>query len=226
MLEAPLSQIPRGEKRSPLPRILQHASAIAVAAASALALATFADQISLKGYSPEAAKRQSAIEKQYRALASTAEIAKFHRYLTAEPHMAGSLRNNDLARWVGDQWKQQGLEDVTIHEYDVLHSKPREISLEMVAPVEYHATLREDPYAVDPDTKNPAVSGAFLGYSASGEVTAPVIYAHSGNPEDYDFLRRKESASKEKSFWCVTRTPTAIADSKRSPPNAKAPRRF
>ncbi len=143
----------------------------------------------MTGYSPEAAKREMAVEKQYRSLASTAEIAKFHRYLTAEPHMAGSARNNDLARWIADQWKQQGMEDVTIHEYDVLHSKPREISLEMIAPVPYRASLREAAYEVDPDTKNPQASGAFLGYSASGEVTAPVVYAHSGNPEDYDYLR-------------------------------------
>jgi len=27
--------------------------------------------------------------------------------------------------------------------------------------------------------------------SISGEVTAPVVYAHAGNPEDYDLLRKK-----------------------------------
>ncbi len=42
---------------------------------------------------------------------------------------------------------------------------------------------------MDPDTRNPKVDGAYLGYSASGEVTAPVVYAHSGNPEDYEYLR-------------------------------------
>jgi N-acetylated-alpha-linked acidic dipeptidase len=187
--EVPLSQIPSGERRLPNPFKLKIAIAITIAATLAFALAGFAEEIALKGYSPDAAKREFTIEKQYRALASPAEIAKFHRYLTAEPHMAGSERNNELARWVAEQWKQQGLEDVTIREYDVLHSKPREISLEMIAPVEYRATLREAPYDIDPDTKNPRASGAFLGYSASGEVTAPVIYAHSGNPEDYDYLR-------------------------------------
>ena len=115
---------------------------------------------------------------------------KFHRYLTLEPHPAGSARNNDLARWVADQWREQGLEDVTIHEYDVLNSTPREISLEMVRPSRFRASLREDAYDVDPDTKNPDASGAYLGYSASGEVTAPVVYAHSGNPEDYAYLRK------------------------------------
>jgi N-acetylated-alpha-linked acidic dipeptidase len=72
----------------------------------------------------------------------------------------------------------------------VLNSRPREISLEMVHPTHFRASLREDAYDVDPDTKNPKVDGAYLGYSASGEVTAPLVYAHSGNPEDYAYLSK------------------------------------
>lgn len=130
------------------------------------------------------------MESQYLSLTSQEQIRSFHRYLTAEPHPAGSQRNNDLARWVADRWREQGLEGVTIHEYDVLNSRPREISLEMIEPTHFRASLREDPYDLDPDTKNPNVDGAYLGYSASGEVTAPVVYAHSGNPDDYAYLAK------------------------------------
>jgi N-acetylated-alpha-linked acidic dipeptidase len=145
----------------------------------------------MSGYSARAAEEESATEARYRALISAEEITKFHRYLTAEPHPAGSTRNNELAQWVAEQWRRQGLEDVTIHEYDVLNSSPREISLEMVKPSHFRASLREDSYDSDPDTKNPNISGAYLGYSASGEVTAPVVYAHSGNPEDYEYLKKR-----------------------------------
>src|SRR6266852_4822366 len=155
------------------------------------ALAGARDSLRMSGYSPRAAEQESAIETRYRAAISADEITKFHRYLTAEPHPAGSARNNELAQWVAQQWRQQGLEDVTIHEYDVLNSSPREISLEMVKPRHFRASLREDAYDVDPDTKNPNISGAYLGYSASGEVTAPVVYAHSGNPEDYAYLKKR-----------------------------------
>ena len=41
-----------------------------------------------------------------------------------------------------------------------------------------------------PTPRNPDVSGAWLSFSASGDVTAPVVYANSGNPEDYDWLRQ------------------------------------
>ena len=61
----------------------------------------------------------------------------------------------------------------------------------MVKPTHFRASLREDAYEADPDTKNPNISGAYLGYSASGEVTAPVVYAHSGNPEDYEYLKKR-----------------------------------
>jgi N-acetylated-alpha-linked acidic dipeptidase len=149
-----------------------------------------ADYTPITGFSPSAAMQEHATEQRYRSLISTDRISKFHRYLTSEPHPAGSTRNNELAQWVAAQWREQGFEDVTIHEYDVLNSTPREVSLEVIAPKRYRAVLREVPYDVDPDTKNPNVSGAYLGYSASGDVTAPVIYAHSGNPEDYAYLRK------------------------------------
>lgn len=154
------------------------------------ALASPPIPVRITGFSPGHAAAESAVEQRYVALVSAEEISKFHRYLTAEPHPAGSARNNELAEWVADRWREQGLEDVVVHRYDVLNSSPREVSLEMVAPKRYRALLREAPYAIDPDTQNPNVSGAYLGYSASGEVTAPLVYAHTGNPEDYAYLSK------------------------------------
>ncbi|HKW87232.1 MAG TPA: M28 family metallopeptidase [Candidatus Acidoferrales bacterium] len=151
--------------------------------------AAAAPQLKMSGFTKPAAEQEKTAEQLLAAEISTEQISKFHRYLTAEPHPAGSKRNNELAQWVSQQWKEQGLEDVTIHEYDVLNSTPRSVSVEMVSPVDFRASLREDPYPQDPDTKNPDVSSSYLGYSASGDVIAPVVYAHSGNPEDYAYLR-------------------------------------
>src|SRR5438046_9792282 len=68
----------------------------------------------------------------------------------------------------------------------------------MIPPTPHQATLRETPLDGDPDTKNPAISSAWLGMSISGEVTAPLVYAHSGNPEDYDLLRKNGISVKGK----------------------------
>lgn len=162
-------------------------------AAAAMAGLCFAAvrPIHMLGFTSSSAAREQGTEEQLLALASPQQARTFHRYLTSEPHPAGSARNNELAKWVAEKWKEQGLEDVQIHEYDVLNSTPRSALVEMVAPTHFRASLREDPYPQDPDTNNPDVSGAYLGYSASGDVTAPVIYAHSGNPADYEFLRQQ-----------------------------------
>jgi N-acetylated-alpha-linked acidic dipeptidase len=144
----------------------------------------------ISGFSPEHAVEQASLEDRLKKSISTEEIRKQHRYFTSIPHPAGSIHDHEVAEYIADQWRKQGLEDVVIRQYDVLGTKPVSASLEMVAPTRYQALLREAPYEVDPDTKNPEVAGAWLGYSASGEVTAPVVYAHSGNPEDYDVLRK------------------------------------
>src|SRR4051794_25231312 len=126
----------------------------------ALAVLVAAAQAQILGFSPASAKKQAAIEKQYFAIPNPASEKKFHRWLTAEPHPAGSVRNNELAREIADIWRKQGLEDVAIRQYDVLVSEPREVSLELVAPAHYKAGLREEAYDVDPDTKNPRVKSA------------------------------------------------------------------
>ena len=144
----------------------------------------------MTGYSREGARAERDIEARFRAVPSPGEEQKQHRYFTAEPHPAGSERNHELALHIAKTWEQQGLEEVRIHSYDVLTSLPRSITVEMIAPAAYLASLREDPYDIDPDTRNPAIRGGWLSMSDSGDVTAPVVYAHSGNPADYDVLRR------------------------------------
>lgn len=144
----------------------------------------------LMGFSPEAAKNELALESKLKQSISPESAREFHRYFTSEPHPAGTEQNHKVAEYIADTWRKQGLEDVTIREYDVLSSLPREISVEMVSPVPYRAGLREEAYDVDPDTKNPNVRGGWLSMSASGEVTAPIVYAHSGSPEDYLILKK------------------------------------
>jgi N-acetylated-alpha-linked acidic dipeptidase len=148
-------------------------------------------QKSILGFTSSSAARELKLEQKFKAIPKPAEERRQHRIFTAEPHLAGSKRNNALARYVAREWRKQGLEDVVIRRYDVYATEPKSASLEMIAPVTYRAGLREEGYDADPDTRNPRVSSAWSGMSISGEVTAPVVYAHSGNPEDYDRLRQQ-----------------------------------
>jgi N-acetylated-alpha-linked acidic dipeptidase len=147
-------------------------------------------QNAILGFTPTRVANQTAVEQKFKALPSPEEERRQHRIFTSQPHLAGSERNNELARYIADEWKKQGLEDVVLRRYDVYSTAPKSSFLEMVAPVHYQATLQEKSYDADPDTKDPRVGSAWMGMSTSGEITAPVVYAHSGNPEDYELLRK------------------------------------
>src|SRR5215472_13157689 len=157
-----------------------------------------ATSASILGFTPASAERERRTEAEFLPIPNAERTRQWHRYFTAEPHPAASARNNELAGYIADQWRQQGWEDVVLRKYEVYHSAPRQTSLEMVAPVHYRASLREDAYDIDRDTSNPRVSPAYLGYSPSGDVTADVVYAHSGNPDDYELLRKNGISVKGK----------------------------
>src|SRR5471032_2372788 len=138
------------------------------------------------GFTPAHALAEHRLEDKFQALPTAAAERSWHREFTMAPHPPASPQNNRLAEVVAREWRKQGWESVLLRRYDVLHSSPRHVALEMVAPVSYRAALAEAPYAVDPDSRNPALANTYFGYSASGDVTAELVYAHNGNPEDYD----------------------------------------
>ena len=137
---------------------------------------------------------QRAVERRFLALPSRSAARDAHAYLTAAPHVAGSPRDRVLAEWVRDKWRGYGLEQVEIVEHEVLLPYASSVQVEMPvlnAPggttTPWRASLKED--AIDGDAYSAADVGiAYHAYSASGDVTAPIVYAGSGNPSDYDWL--------------------------------------
>ncbi len=153
---------------------------------------------SILGFTAAHAEREQRIETAFQALPSPEQARAWHREFSSRPHPAASPRNNELAGVIAAEWRKQGWEQVRLRRYEVLHSSPRSVSLEMTAPRHYQAGLREDAYDVDQASRDPDISGAYFGYSASGDVTAELVYAHSGNPEDYELLRQQGISVKGK----------------------------
>jgi N-acetylated-alpha-linked acidic dipeptidase len=118
-------------------------------------------------------------------------IDRYLKYFTSEPHLASSPRNNELAEFIYKEWNELGLDEVELVPYDVLLSFPEEIQIELVSPQAYKLNLREESYDEDPDTQRPDVGIPYNAYSRSGEITASLVYANSGNPQDYDLLEKK-----------------------------------
>ncbi len=71
--------------------------------------------------------------------------------------------------------------------YDVLLPWPERVKVTMVAP---HGTRPLSRRMVPPDKDSYQDAGpTYLGMSASGDVTGELIYASSGNPADYEWLK-------------------------------------
>ena len=142
------------------------------------------------GFTVQGAATQADVEHRFQALPSAARIRSAHAHLSDKPHLAGSPRDRELAEWTRDQFTAYGLEDVELTAHEVLLPWPEETTVEMVTPRPWRASMREDPIAGDVYTQIPAEQAGlpYHAYSASGDVTAPVVYAGSGNPADYDYL--------------------------------------
>jgi N-acetylated-alpha-linked acidic dipeptidase len=139
------------------------------------------------GFTARSSAIERRLERRFLALPSPDNARAAHAFLTAEPHVAGSPRDRVLAEWVRDRWREDGLEQVAIVEHEVLLPYATDVSVEMTAPTPWRASLREDPVAGDPFSARD-VGLPYHAYSASGDVTAPVVYAGGGNPANYDWL--------------------------------------
>ena len=134
------------------------------------------------------AAAESTIETRFLA-APDAQLAEEHlRILTKAPHMAGTAEDKATAEYVAQKFRAAGLE-TEIVEYKVWINYPSEISVDLIAPpgVEMHGPTREH---VDNDSfqDDPRVVTPFNSMSPSGDVTAEVVYANYGTPEDFEKL--------------------------------------
>src|SRR5258708_9593990 len=134
-------------------------------------------QDTILGFTHTGAAKQVAVEQKFKAIPTPDEERRQHRIFTSAPHLAGSERNNELARYIADEWRKQGLEYVVLRRYDVYSTAPKSSFLELVSPIHCQANLHEQSYAEDPDTKHPRHSSAWMGMSLSVQITPPLAHA-------------------------------------------------
>jgi N-acetylated-alpha-linked acidic dipeptidase len=145
------------------------------------------------GFTRDGAAAETDLERRFLRLPSPARIRDEHRIFAGAPHLAGSDRDRELMLRTRDRFIELGLERVEVTTHEVLLPWPREVIVEMTSPSPWRASMREEPIPEDPYTQiAPGRAGLpYHAYSASGEITAPVVYAGSGNPSDYDSLARR-----------------------------------
>lgn len=127
------------------------------------------------------------LEQNFEKIPDASQAEADLRRLTAEPHMAGTEASHRIAEWLRDQFRSYGF-DADIVTYNAYLPLPRAAQLEMVQPEKVFLASPEPPLDQDASPDGAQIPPAVNAYSASGDVTAPVIYVNYGTPEDYRTL--------------------------------------
>lgn len=147
-------------------------------------------QNAMDGFSTERALAQRRWEEQFRAIPNPQSAREHLRRLTLEPHIAGTKEDYDTAVYVRDQLRSYGL-PAELKEYDVWLNYPKTPSvLELITTRRQRLSTHEAIVSGDPSSSHPKITPLFNGYAASGDVTAPIVYANYGLPNDYDALKK------------------------------------
>ena len=106
-----------------------------------------------------------------------------------KPHHTGSPGAKAVADYALGQLKEWGL-DARIESFEAMLPYPAARVLEMTAPVRYRAQIKEPAFPEDKYTAEAGTLAPYNAYSASGDVTAPLVYVNYGLPEDYESLKK------------------------------------
>ncbi len=133
--------------------------------------------------------QQAKLDRTFLAVPDAKVAGADLKTLTAAPHIAGSKEDYATAEFVAGKFREAGFE-TSIVPYRAWLNLPKEIRLEATdadGKILMRGPTREH-VAVDPFQDDPRVVTPFNGSSPSGDVTAEVVYANYGRPEDFKRL--------------------------------------
>jgi N-acetylated-alpha-linked acidic dipeptidase len=171
---------------------------VRVLLAMASALATFtaaatepnAPASDLLGFTPAHATTQLGLEQRFDAQLDPAELREWLKRMAAEPNQVGSPHDKANAEFMLEQFRAWGW-DAHIETFEVLYPTPKKVALELLGPQPFTATLHEPPVAGDASSALPGALPPYNVYGGDGNVTAPLVYANYGMPDDYKELARR-----------------------------------
>jgi N-acetylated-alpha-linked acidic dipeptidase len=144
----------------------------------------------IRGFSKEQWNAEHELEQRAIAIPNSGRQKNYLERMAKVPHHAGSPADAAVAEYVLGLLKEFGL-DAHIENFEALIPYPTSRGLEMVNPVKFRASLKEPAIGPDSYTSNPTQLPTFNAYSASGDVTAPLVYVNYGVPEDYEYLAKQ-----------------------------------
>lgn len=143
---------------------------------------------SIKGFSPESAAKEFAIETKFDSSLDPKDQQEWMRRLTLHPHHLGSKWGAENAVFLRELYRKAGWE-AHIEKFKVLFAEPKERVLEMGG---FRASLQEP--AVTGDSASQLAKEAlplYNCYSCDGDVRGKLVYANYGLPKDYEVLTQR-----------------------------------
>ena len=136
------------------------------------------------GYSPQSAATERATESDAIVRPSASNASAHSKFLSLQPHMAGTAAQARTRDYVIDKMKSWGLE-TEVRAYSIWMPHPVSTRVWRISPDPIELNLQEG--RVSEDTTSfvfPQVT-PFNGYGAAGDVRGEVVYVNYGLIEDY-----------------------------------------
>ena len=141
----------------------------------------------MRGFTAEHAITQKRYETDFKERLSVERSRRKLRYLTEEPHLAGTENSRKVAEYLRSEFESYGLQ-VQTYEYHVYLPYPLEVHVELVSPTQHLAVSKESGWEWDKDSYETEIVPGYNAYSPDGDVTAELVYVNRGLPEDYQTL--------------------------------------
>jgi len=141
------------------------------------------------GFLPGSVARQKEIEALLLSLPDAKRVDDHARFLTEDPHVAGTPENEAVARYIEQRFKEAGLETGT-KTYRVYLGYVKSALLEQVEPEPKRLTNPEEGVPDDKDAADPRAALTWNAYSPSCDLTREAVYVNYARKEDFDSLDR------------------------------------
>ena len=150
----------------------------------AIVLAAPAAAQTTSGYSPQSAAAERATESDAITRPTASSASAHSRFLSLQPHMAGTAAQARTRDYVIDKMKSWGLE-TEVRTYSIWMPHPVSTRVWRISPDPIELNLQEGRVAEDTTSFAFPQVTPFNGYGAAGDVRGDVVYVNYGLIEDY-----------------------------------------
>ncbi|MGH8315565.1 MAG: PA domain-containing protein, partial [Steroidobacterales bacterium] len=174
--------------------LARHLALLSISAALSLAVlqsSTAAESSAppLLGFTAAGSDAQRLLEKKFDANLNAADYGPWLKQLASEANHVGTPHNRENAEFLLKQFRAWGWK-AEIENFYVLYPTPKHMSLELIAPTKFVATLHEPPIEGDSTSGRTDGLPPYNAYGADGDVTGELVYVNYGMPDDYIELAR------------------------------------